>query len=82
MYSPGCPGTHSAEQAGFKLNTDSPASASQVLRIKVCAQFIQHFQVDGNVDFFLLPLLLCMNTQYNMASAGLGRFQKLLEILS
>jgi hypothetical protein len=32
LYSPGCPGTHSVDQAGLKLR-NSPASASQVLRL-------------------------------------------------
>jgi hypothetical protein len=32
---PGCPGTHSVDQAGLKLR-DLPASASQVLGLKAC----------------------------------------------
>ena len=36
LYSPGCPGTHSVDQAGLKLR-NLPASASQVLRLKACA---------------------------------------------
>jgi hypothetical protein len=36
LYSPGCPGTHSVAQAGFKLK-NPPASAAQVLGLKVCA---------------------------------------------
>ena len=36
LYSPGCPETHSVVQAGLKLR-NSPASASQVLGLKVCA---------------------------------------------
>ena len=32
----GCPGTHSADQAGLKLR-DLPASAFQVFRLKICA---------------------------------------------
>jgi hypothetical protein len=35
-YSPGCPGTHSVDQAGFELR-NPPASASQVLGLKACA---------------------------------------------
>jgi hypothetical protein len=31
LYSPGCPGTHSVDQAGLELR-NPPASASQVLR--------------------------------------------------
>ena len=34
--SPGCPGTHSIDQAGLKLR-NLPASASRVLGLKVCA---------------------------------------------
>jgi hypothetical protein len=36
LCSPGCPGTHSVDQAGLELR-NPPASASQVLGIKVCA---------------------------------------------
>jgi hypothetical protein len=36
LYSPGCPGTHFVDQAGFKLR-NLPASASQVLGLKACA---------------------------------------------
>jgi hypothetical protein len=34
--SPGCPGTHSVDQAGLKLR-NPPASASRVLGLKACA---------------------------------------------
>jgi hypothetical protein len=36
LCSPGCPGTHSIDQAGFELR-NSPACASQVLGLKTCA---------------------------------------------
>jgi hypothetical protein len=36
LCSPGCPETHSVDQAGLELR-NSPASASQVLELKVCA---------------------------------------------
>jgi hypothetical protein len=36
LYSPGCPGTHSVDQAGLELR-NPPVSASQVLELKVCA---------------------------------------------
>jgi hypothetical protein len=36
LYSPGCPGTHSVDQAGLKLR-NPPAPASQVLGLKACA---------------------------------------------
>jgi hypothetical protein len=36
LCSPCCPGTHSVDQTGFELR-NLPASASQVLELKVCA---------------------------------------------
>jgi hypothetical protein len=36
LYSPGCPGTHSVDQAGLKLR-NPPASASRVLGLKTWA---------------------------------------------
>ncbi|GAB1296462.1 Inositol polyphosphate 5-phosphatase K [Apodemus speciosus] len=36
LCSPGCPGTHSVDQAGLELR-NSPASASRVLGLKACA---------------------------------------------
>jgi hypothetical protein len=36
LYIPGCPGTHSVDQAGLELR-NPPASASQVLGLKVFA---------------------------------------------
>jgi hypothetical protein len=36
LYSPGCPGTHSVDQAGLELR-NLPVSASQVLGLKACA---------------------------------------------
>jgi hypothetical protein len=36
LYSPGCSGTHFVDQAGLELR-NSPASASWVLGLKVCA---------------------------------------------
>jgi hypothetical protein len=40
LCSPGCPGTHSVDQAGLELR-DLPASASQVLGLKACATTAQ-----------------------------------------
>jgi hypothetical protein len=40
LYIPGCPGTHSVDQAGLELR-NPPASASQVLGLKVCATTAQ-----------------------------------------
>jgi hypothetical protein len=36
LYSPGCPGTHSVDQAGLEPR-NLPAPASQVLGLKACA---------------------------------------------
>jgi hypothetical protein len=36
LYSPGCSGTHSVEQAGLELR-NPPASASRALGLKACA---------------------------------------------
>jgi hypothetical protein len=40
LCSPGYPGTHSVDQAGLELR-NPPASASQVLGLKVCATTAQ-----------------------------------------
>jgi hypothetical protein len=40
LCSPGCSGTHSVDKAGLKLR-NLPASASQVLGLKVCTTFRQ-----------------------------------------
>jgi hypothetical protein len=37
LCSPGCPGTHSVDQAGFKLTKIRLASASQLLELKTGA---------------------------------------------
>jgi hypothetical protein len=42
LYSPGCPGIHSVDQAGLELR-NLPASDSQVLGLKVCATTGQRF---------------------------------------
>jgi hypothetical protein len=38
---PGCPGTHSVDQAGLELR-NLPASASQALGLKACATTARH----------------------------------------
>jgi hypothetical protein len=50
LCSPGCPGTHSVDQAGLKLRTP-PASASQVLGLKACAT------TPGSLMIFKLSIL-------------------------
>jgi hypothetical protein len=47
LYSPGCPGTHSVDQAGLELR-NPPASASRVLGLKACtttARLILGFRI-------------------------------------
>jgi hypothetical protein len=48
LYSPGCPGTHSVDQAGLELR-NRPASASRVLGLKAGAtkpgSYVSFFQV-------------------------------------
>jgi hypothetical protein len=50
LCSPGCPGTHSVDQAGLKLR-NPPASAPQVLGLKVCTTIAQ--LKNGFLFFFL-----------------------------
>jgi hypothetical protein len=40
LCSPGCPGTHFVDQAGPEIR-NPPASASQVLGLKVCATTVR-----------------------------------------
>jgi hypothetical protein len=52
LCSPGCPGTHSVDQAGLKLR-NPPASASQVLGLKVyntTAQLINILNVELDMN--------------------------------
>jgi hypothetical protein len=44
LCSPGCPGTHSVDQAGLELG-NPPASASQVLGLKACAPTARLYDV-------------------------------------
>jgi hypothetical protein len=50
LYSPGCPGTHSVDQAVLELR-NPPASASRVLGLKACATTAQLSLI------FYIPLL-------------------------
>ena len=58
LYSPGCPGTHSVDQAGGLELRNPPASASQVLGLKVCATTAR--------------LLLCLNPSLVPVSSKLS----------
>ncbi|GAB1286774.1 E3 ubiquitin-protein ligase UBR1 [Apodemus speciosus] len=65
LYSPGCPGTHSEDQAGRKLR--NPASASQVLGLKYYKQLQKEYIRDDHersisvtalsVQMFTVPTL-------------------------
>ena len=58
LYSPGCPGTYSVDQAGLELRNLS-ASASQVLGLKVCPTTAQlHFFLDLFYYFISMSVLL------------------------
>ena len=63
LYIPGCPGTHSVDQAGLKLR-NPPASASRVLGLKACATTTRHlhaflypFSIHRCVSSCLSPLV-------------------------
>jgi hypothetical protein len=55
LCSSGCPGSHSVDHAGLKLR-NPPASASQVLGLKVCATTARH--VFSIIFIFLKSQLL------------------------
>ena len=59
LCSYGCPGTCSVDQAGLELR-DLPVSASQVLRLKVCA-FISVFFL---TVYFLITTIKQTHTPY------------------
>jgi hypothetical protein len=68
LCSPGCPGTHSVDQAGLKLR-NPPASAPQMLGLKMCAT-----TPGSNFLFLKHPSLLvfaeldgCVNIHYYLA---------------
>jgi hypothetical protein len=64
LCSPGCPGTHSVDQAGFELR-NPPASVSQVLRLKACATTarLTRFRIAG-----------CLVDWVGLGWVGLGWF--------
>jgi hypothetical protein len=58
LCSPGCPGTHSVDQAGLELR-NLPASASQVLGLKACATMPGSFRILKKHDVIQFPGFLC-----------------------
>ena len=60
LCSPGCPGTHSVDQAGLELR-NLPASASQVLGLKACATTAQFWTaIKGEIKLLVPTLVLVM----------------------
>ena len=59
LCSPGCPGTHSVDQAGLELR-DPPASASQVLGLKVCATKLVLMPLQGILSRGFVCLFVCL----------------------
>ena len=55
LYSPGCPGTYFVDQDGLELR-NLPASASQVLGLKVCATTarLRNEELLNDVKFYIL----------------------------
>jgi hypothetical protein len=79
LYSPGFPGPHSVDQAGFKLR-NLPASASQVLGLKACAttaQFIpaspKGYKIHQNIYRIVLHILyMVLFYSFKKKSKGAG----------
>ena len=64
LCSPGCPGTHSVNQAGLKLR-NLPAFASQVLGLKVCTTmarlyFLLYILYFNLFFFFYSPVVILL----------------------
>jgi hypothetical protein len=67
LCSPGCPGTHSVDQAGLELR-NPPASASRVLGLKVCAttpSCVMSFNSLGSTQGSMMSVL------YDISVSGL-----------
>jgi hypothetical protein len=70
LCSPGCPGTHSVDQVGLELR-NVPASASQLLGLKVCATTAWQLLWFGFVFCFLcVGFFVC----FGGAVGGVGFF--------
>ncbi|GAB1302366.1 Kinesin-like protein KIF11 [Apodemus speciosus] len=74
LYSPGCPGTHSVDQAGLELR-NPPASASQVLGLKACATTAldtdeEEREVLEPCTEDLLNQEICVHTSADCSSSG------------
>jgi hypothetical protein len=67
LYSPGCPGTHSVDQAGLKLR-NLPASASPVLGLKACATMPGFCFVFKTGSFYEVLVVLELTMKTKVAS--------------
>jgi hypothetical protein len=71
LCSPGCPGAHFVDQAGLKLR-NPPASASRVLRLKVCAtmpalllfETETFYVVPVDLEIYMIYYILYINIFY------------------
>ncbi|GAB1296869.1 Glucose-6-phosphatase catalytic subunit 1 [Apodemus speciosus] len=63
LCSPGCPGTHSIDQAGLELR-NPPASASQVPGLKTCATTARCLNVILWLGFWAVQLNVCLSRIY------------------
>jgi hypothetical protein len=68
---PGCPGTHSVDQAGLELR-NPPASASRVLGLKACATTPGLFSV---LDIESISLSLSLSLSPTLSSTSLFHVQ-------
>ena len=59
LYSPGCPRTHSVDEAGLELR-NPPSPASQVLRLKSCTTTAQ---LQNLILTLGMPVLSVLNRQ-------------------
>jgi hypothetical protein len=57
LCSPGCPGTHSVDQAGLELR-NPPASASRVLGLKACATNTRLMVLNFKISFICVYIFL------------------------
>ena len=72
-YSPGCPGTHSVDQAGLELRNPL-ASASPVLGLKVCATAARLFlRIDTSQPHSSPMKQCCSNFQLRMLKCHMPR---------
>jgi hypothetical protein len=77
LYSPGCPGTHSVDQADLELR-NPPASASQVLGFKVCSTTARPKHVLSFVVLTGLSYLLSENFFLKLLCLNMAKINELV----